>query len=166
MFTQARLIAAGGILLVLLVSFGGMYWWGNSWRTQYQTLNSLQLADKLATQTARADALAKQITDRDTVLKNNAEVMSDLSKKHAADVANLGSTSELVNRLLHDAAHVTLPDSRAMPETNSGSVVNATADNGGDGQLGGLLVRAAAEYREHVRVCTALQTQIAPQLPQ
>src|SRR5882762_2536022 len=109
MFTQARLIAAGGALLILLLAFGGIYWWGNGWHTKYQTLMSLNLQQKLDAQTARADALDQQIKERDTTLKNNAEVMDDLSKKHAADVANLGSTSELVNRLLHDAAHVTVP---------------------------------------------------------
>jgi hypothetical protein len=164
MFTQARLIAAGVTIVALLVGFGSLYLWGNSWRSKFQVLDAQDLAGKLAAQTARADALAKQITDRDVVLKNNAKVLDDLSKQHAAAVASLSSRAELVERLLNNATRVPAPRGSVVPKADSGPITNDAAVDDGNGRLAGLLVRASTEYWNHVEQCAALQAQIGPQL--
>lgn len=162
MFTQARLIALGVALAVLVGSFGTLYWWGNSWHTKYEELENQDLAQKLADQKFATLALARQISDRDATLANNRQVIDDLSKKHASDVANLGATSELVNRLLRNA-HPVNTASPAVSETNGGRDTAAAVVDDSNGRLNDLLVRTAAEYWNHYRQCSALQAEIKPQ---
>jgi len=162
MFTQARLIAAAIALTTLIGSFTALYVWGNGWHNKYTALENQHLAQQLADQKLATLTLARQISDRDTTLANNRQVIDDLSKKHAADVANLGATGELVNRLLHRTTHIS-PPSIALPETGRGPATDATVVDGSDRRINGLLVRVAAEYWEHYRQCSALQAEVEPQ---
>ena len=95
---QYRLLAAGGIALVLLLAGAGLVWWG--------------LSPRIGLQSARADRAEQALADSQKLVERQANVLVE-QQKQIGQVAALDQRMRALEQTVHRNA---LAQSRALEE--------------------------------------------------